>query len=38
MQKLSITQFLWVTKSLGLTLKKIPLVMQTVFCLYVKFN
>lgn len=31
MQKLSITQFLWVTKSLGLTLKKIPLVMKLFF-------
>lgn len=31
MQKLSITQFRWVTMSLGLTLKKIPLVMKLFF-------
>ena len=31
MQKLSITQFRWVSMSLGLTLKKIPLVMKLFF-------
>lgn len=31
MQKLCITQLIWLTKSLGLTLKKIPLVMELFF-------
>ena len=38
MQKLSITQFRWVTMSLGLTLKKDSIGYETVFCLYAKFN